>query len=95
MAQHTLWLTGFDGPYAEFLSEYGSDLRVRVNVLVRPVDEQHTRLRVHARYVFGSYTFESNSRQTRRALIFGKVEDRTCRPTHLAESVLIGAGLSM
>ena len=70
----------FDCPYAQYLNRFRDvQLAGRMNIYVRALDEQTTFVRVHTRYVFGEWVFETGGSHTR-------TEARTCLPTYRAES---------
>ena len=82
----------FDGPYAQYLNRFRDvQLAGRMNIYVRALDEQTTFVRVHTRYVFGEWVFETGSSHTRKtgtgfSTEISNPEARTCLPTHRAEN---------
>ena len=84
---------GFVGSYASYLQQaYDLTLRARVNVHVKALTEDRTAVRVHARYLYGSYVFETGGEHTRRVTLGNLgTADRTCRPTHVAEGTILAA----
>jgi len=67
-------------------------LVLTMNVLVRALDEERTAVRVHARYTFGGWTFETGHIHSRKILPDGEKATRiTCYPTHEAEGIILEA----
>ena len=57
----------FDCPYAQYLNRFRDvQLVGSMNIYVRALDEQTTFVRVHTRYVFGEWVFETGSSHTRK-----------------------------
>ena len=84
----------FDGPYALYYrSRKGADLSGKMNVFAKPLGSDKTLVRVHARYLFGDWTFDSGSFDV---VEFGagtekEMEKRVCQPTYAAEQAILDA----
>ena len=81
----------FDCPYAQYLNRFRDvQLVGSMNIYVRALDEQTTFVRVHTRYVFGEWVFETGSSHTREIRTgISNPEARTCLPTHRAENLVL------
>ena len=85
------WWTRTVGFYADKVSHR---LAGQMNVLIQPVSENRTQVRVQVRYIFGSFVFDTGSEATVRIPHgggYGGYEPRTCRPTYRAERDVLEA----
>ena len=82
---------GFAGLFTHYaILEYGWQLRVRINVLAKPIGEGQTEVRVHALYTFGDFLFETGGVAAKNLwtrVSGGGLDSRevTCKLTHVAE----------
>lgn len=89
----------FEGTYVDYVATYlGGRLDGKMNIVVTPVDAEHTRVTVNARYVFGAtsgmaWVFDTGGSATvvpsNQAL--GTTNSRTIVPTHYAEQMILSA----
>jgi len=76
----------YSGPYSFWLEENGG-FRGRINIRAVEIDDARTEVQVHARYVLGSHVLETGQTSTRNV---GFNRTRTCQPTYVAESAILG-----
>jgi hypothetical protein len=96
----------FSGAYVDAMLRYGAKLDGRMNISVRSLDTNRTRVRVNARYVFtvpdvpsrtdsrtDTWAFDSggSATVTVRNALSGTTPTRTCQPTYRAERAVLGA----
>lgn len=95
-----------DMPYAKYLSQrFGATLKGRMNLVVRALQPNKTKVQVNARYVFtlpanqqiGTpqqvWSFDSGGKDTINiaGATRGTISTRTCRPTYVAEQAILDA----
>ena len=85
----------YRGPLATYMRMKGADFAARMNVFVKPVGTGRTMVRVHARYVFGSYVFETGGVATEQIPTPKGPQNRVCQPTHAAEDFILGAAADL
>jgi hypothetical protein len=89
----------YNGSYARYLQQrFTTTFTGKMNITVREITSEQTRVRVNARYILAStggntWSFDSGSSATISVsnATRGIGANRTCRPTYAAEKAILGA----
>lgn len=95
----TIGAITFDGNYMDWIAQNGGNLRGRMNITARALDEMETEIRVNAGYVISyqtqegyySWNFNSGGVDSEMVMTQGSRETRTCVSTGVAEKLILEA----